>query len=236
MAGVQIRYRNNLIAQMGASGDKTLLTEGKYLDDDVTVTYTAPSGPSLGTKTITANGTYNASTDNLDGYSQVTANVPNTYSASDEGKVVSSGALVAQTSDTVTANDTYDTTLINSLTVNVSGGPSGYETGTYIPASNTQEIQVPVTATYSNFVFSVDQKQPSLNLNAQTGILGRVFSNGDGYIMDTGNGSYFTGNWRATDATRQYAHFTSTEIKASFLGNGARVWFVAGNTYQWMAW
>lgn len=124
--GVNVRYRNFVIATIPDStgGTKTLLTEGKYLDDDVEVTYYPPSSPSLGTKTITANGTYNASTDNLDGYSQVTANVPNTYSASDEGKVVSSGALVAQTSDTVTANDTYDTTLINSLTVNVSGGGS----------------------------------------------------------------------------------------------------------------
>lgn len=33
-------------------------------------------GSDLGTKTITANGTYNASNDNLDGYSQVTVNVP----------------------------------------------------------------------------------------------------------------------------------------------------------------
>ena len=32
--------------------------------------------PDLGTKSITANGTYNASSDNLDGYSQVTVNVP----------------------------------------------------------------------------------------------------------------------------------------------------------------
>lgn len=31
--------------------------------------------PTLGTKTITANGTYNASDDNLDGYSSVTVNV-----------------------------------------------------------------------------------------------------------------------------------------------------------------
>ena len=72
-------------------------------------------------KSITANGTYNASSDNADGYSKVVANVPNSYAAGDEGKVVSNGALVSQTSDTVTTNDTYDTTLINSLTVNVSG-------------------------------------------------------------------------------------------------------------------
>ena len=79
-------------------------------------------GSTLITKNIGANGTYNASSDSADGYSQVTVAVPNSYSQSDEGKVVSNGALVAQTSDTVTQNDTYDTTLINSLTVNVSGG------------------------------------------------------------------------------------------------------------------
>lgn len=71
-----------------------------------------------GTKQITANGT------SIDVYSYQYADVsvPNSYVAGDEGKVVSNGALVAQSSDTVTTNNTYDTTLINSLTVNVSGG------------------------------------------------------------------------------------------------------------------
>lgn len=45
--------------------------------------------------------------------------VPNRYGASDEGKVVSSGALVAQTSTTKTANGTYDTTTNNEVVVNV---------------------------------------------------------------------------------------------------------------------
>lgn len=84
------------------------------------------SAVDTGTKSISisSNGT---TTHDVVGYASVsvTANVPNSYSTSDEGKVVSSGALVSQTSDTVTANDTYDTTLINSLTVNVSGGGSG---------------------------------------------------------------------------------------------------------------
>lgn len=71
---------------------------------------------------VTENRTYTAPSGKA--YSPISVNVPNTYSASDEGKVVDNGALVAQTSDTVTANDTYDTTLINSLTVNVSGGSS----------------------------------------------------------------------------------------------------------------
>ena len=94
--------------------------------------------PGTTEKAVTANGTYNASSDNASGYSKVVVNVPNSYSASDEGKVVSSGALVSQTSDTVTSNATYDTTLINSLTVNVSGGttPPLYPLGTDFVSSD----------------------------------------------------------------------------------------------------
>ena len=72
---------------------------------------------------VTANGTYSAPSGKA--YSPVVANVPNSYTASDEGKVVSNGALVAQTSQTIDTNGTYDTTLKNSVTVNVSGGGGG---------------------------------------------------------------------------------------------------------------
>jgi len=90
--------------------------------------------PTLGSKTITANGTYNPASDNLDGYDSVAVNVPNSYAAGDEGKVVSNGALVAQTAHAkVTQNGTIDTTLNNSVEVDVSG--SG---GTLIEKSITQ--------------------------------------------------------------------------------------------------
>lgn len=81
--------------------------------------------PVLIEKSVTANGTYSASDDSADGYSSVSVSVPNSYSAGDEGKVVSNGALVAQGSDSVTENGTVDTTLISSLIVNVSGGVGG---------------------------------------------------------------------------------------------------------------
>ena len=83
--------------------------------------------PVLIEKSITANGDYSASTESADGYSAVSVAVPNTYSAGDEGKVVSNGALVTQTSDTATQNGTVDTTLISSLTVNVPSGGGGAE-------------------------------------------------------------------------------------------------------------
>jgi len=92
---------------------------------------------------VTSNGTYTAPTGKA--YSPVVANVPNTYSAGDEGKVVSSGALVAQSSATYDTNNTYDTTLINSVTVNVSGGGSGFE----LIASDEFEVSTTSTAAIS---------------------------------------------------------------------------------------
>ena len=76
-------------------------------------------------KTVNTNGQYNASDDSADGYSGVRVNVPNTYSASDEGKVVSNGDLVAQTTKQITANGTHDTTTNNSVSVDV---PNSYTT------------------------------------------------------------------------------------------------------------
>ena len=69
---------------------------------------------------VTSNGTYSAPSGKA--YDPVEVDVPNTYSAADEGKVVSSGALVPQTSSAITQNGTVDTTLINSVDVNVSSG------------------------------------------------------------------------------------------------------------------
>ena len=69
MADVTITYKGNSIATMSASGTKTLLTEGKYCEDDITVDYTAPT-PSAGSATtpattITANPTITVSTSGL---------------------------------------------------------------------------------------------------------------------------------------------------------------------------
>jgi hypothetical protein len=118
-------YENVNVNVPAPTGEKTInVSQNGTTTEDVAnyatakvVTNVPASAVDTGTKNINANGTHN-----VVGYASANVNVPNSYSASDEGKVVSNGALVAQTSDTVTQNGVVDTTLINSLTVNVSGG------------------------------------------------------------------------------------------------------------------
>lgn len=81
----------------------------------------------LGTKTVAENGIYTSEEDNLDGFTEVTVSVPNTYSEQDDGKVVMNGALTSQASQSIESNGTYDTTAINEIVVRVkdAGGADG---------------------------------------------------------------------------------------------------------------
>lgn len=54
MSDVDIKYKNQVIASMDASGTKTLETDGTYCDDDIVVEYTKPSGADVSGVTATA--------------------------------------------------------------------------------------------------------------------------------------------------------------------------------------
>ena len=99
------------------------------------VTVAVPGEAPTGTKeiSITSNGT---TTEDVAAYAsaEITVAVPNTYAAGDEGKVVSSGALVSQTTRNVSANGTYDTTTNNSTVVAVPA--SAVDSGTKSIATN----------------------------------------------------------------------------------------------------
>ena len=73
----------------------------------------------LKTKFIVANGTYSASDEEVEGYSSVVVNVPNSYTNIDETKVVQNGTLVSQTNQTIIQNGTYNTTTKKQIVVDI---------------------------------------------------------------------------------------------------------------------
>ena len=111
-------------------------------------------GPSVTVEelNVTQNGTITAPSGKA--YSPVNVAVPNSYSAGDEGKVVSNGALVAQTAHaTVTENGTIDTTLNNSVVVDVPQGGGGGSVASN--AVNFRDYDGTIVAAYSAADFAV---------------------------------------------------------------------------------
>jgi hypothetical protein len=107
---------------------------------------------------ITAKGGTVASGDGLEEFAADIATITNQYSAGDEGKVVSNGALIAQTAypTTITENGTYNTTTNNSVVVNVSSNDAIYPM--YVVSGdshliNSYELYYTVPATNKIYIF-----------------------------------------------------------------------------------
>lgn len=110
-----VTYKGSTIGT-ASNSTLTLYTAGTWVEDDIEITdVTSGGGSTLGTKTITANGTYSASSDGYDGYSSVTVTVPS---------VAPTGTKqISITENGITTEDV--TNYANAeITVNVSGGGS----------------------------------------------------------------------------------------------------------------
>lgn len=122
------QYLNKIATGEGETPEQPLTRMEQYLDyiaENGSGGGVGPESITLVTLNLSQNGTTNAPSGKA--YNKVVANVQNSYAASDEGKVVSDGALVSQTDDTTTQNGVVDTTTIKQLTVNVPQGstPTG---------------------------------------------------------------------------------------------------------------
>lgn len=107
----------------------TFINNGEYpvpsgYDGYGTVTVSVPGAPVLGSKTISINGVYSASSDNFDGYDVVTVDVSSGigeyYFYSDGIDVTATVDDVNLTNSSSTTNfyDTYESVHINTLTIN----------------------------------------------------------------------------------------------------------------------
>lgn len=104
-------------------------------------TYESSSGstPALDVKTITANGTFLASDDSLDGYSEVTVNVPSS-SPTLQSKSVSYTPSTSSQSATITADSGYDGLSSVSVSVGAMATGSASTPATTITANPTISV------------------------------------------------------------------------------------------------
>ena len=130
---------------------------------------------------ITTRGGTVASGDGLEDFASDIAAIPNTYTTQDEGKVVSSGALVAQSSSSTSSNGTVDTTLINSLAISVptySAADNGkvVQNGELVAQSTHKPITANATGIDTTNYSSVDV---AVQNSYEAGDEGKVVQNGE---------------------------------------------------------
>ncbi len=138
--------------------EQSIINKGQTPTGNITTYATAidniPSGgggSTLITKSITQNGTYNASSDNADGYSSVTVNV---------STVTPTGTI------SITSNGTYDVTNYASANVNVSGSTPNFTIEVPL-ARFSDDTNTEIGTHYMNFVDANNNKYKVILLDAR---------------------------------------------------------------------
>lgn len=151
--GISIKYKDIEHEIAGNSAFK-LDTKGAYMEDDITIS--TDIEPELGEKTITENGTYYAFEDNLDGYDEVSVNIPKIVESKNitqNGIYEAPEGVDGYSPITVNVPNTYDQSEIGKVVTDTTTLTS--QTSTTIRSNNTydttlnNEVVVEVPNTYT---------------------------------------------------------------------------------------
>lgn len=181
-------------------------------------------GVNLGTKTITQNGTYTASDDDLDGYSDVTVNVP-TSTPNLQTKSVSYTPTTSVQSAQVTADSGYDG--LEQVNVSVGAIPSQYiipagtksitENGTGIDVTAFASVDVAVTTGGSSKNVQVVQGTTRTTSSSMTAVGAEMTVSKTG-VYDI----YWTGV--RTNTSGSYTFATQLYINGTAYGSENATW------------
>jgi hypothetical protein len=153
---------------------------------------------------IAAKGGTVAAGDGLEEFAADIASITNQYTSSDEGKVVSSGQLVAQTSTTATANGTLDTTTNNEVVVDVPNTYTAGDEGKVVSGGAlVAQTAYPTTITENGTYNTTENNSVTVNVpSLPTGIemakltpANDSISNDDMYIINASNRTYIVGQF-----------------------------------------
>lgn len=153
MSDVDIKYKNQVIASMDASGTKTLETDGTYCEDDIVVEYTKPSGVDVSGVTATAADVLS----------------PKKF-VNSSGELVTGGiqtktsANLTQSGATITAPAGYYATSASKSV------PT--ETKTVTPSRNSQDVTPSTNKLLSKVTVQGDTNLVSSNIKSGTSIFG----------------------------------------------------------------
>lgn len=165
-------------------------------------------GADLGTKTITQNGTYNASSDNLDGYSQVTVNV--------QGGITPTGTKSISISSNGTTTEDVTNYASAEITVNV-------PTGTARTSSDLTVSGATVTAPAGLYASSASKSVASGTAGTPTATKGTVSNHSVSVTPSVTNTTgYITGSTKTG---------TAVTVSASELVSGSET-KTANGTYD----
>ena len=164
-------------------------------------------------KSISSNGTYNASSDNADGYKKVVVNVPNP----------STGSL------SITSNNTYDVTNYASAVVNVPAD----KTGTFTPSEDitSQTIDTGLSTITGLLIY------PDSNPNVSSGYITHTI-----LILPNGSFAKFFGAYTMNNGgTKTWLQYVSDTPPYTINGGSITInvpghIFKSGVAYSWRAW
>jgi len=184
---------------------------------------------------LVAKGVTSAGKHGFNKFAEDIASITNQYASSDEGKVVSSGELVAQTSTTATTNGTIDTTTNNEVVVNVPNSYTAQDEGKVVSnGALVAQTAYPSTITANNTYDTTNYNSVTVNVGGSIAISALTttmpMQQNDMYIFNGNEYSYIIGTLKIDSNSQTEITFTYDTSFTPTHTTKSRMWVKYGTS------